>query len=137
MNSFYAFLVSVLLGLILSAGLSANAVINSKNLTDIDAQNFIQLVNNTSKHVTIMGTICSSQSSEHSKVIFLNFGKNFNTSLSAVIYDFNINSFIDAGIENPEIYFNNKKVKLDGIIRINNGKPEIVINSPKQIKIIK
>jgi hypothetical protein len=125
----------IVLGLILSLNLPALAFINFKN-PSINAENLIQVVNYTSKHVKIMGTICSSEITDNSKVIFLNFGKNFNTSLSAVIYDFDVHSFVDAGIEQPEAYFKNKKVMLEGIIRIANGKPEIVINSPKQIKII-
>ncbi|MEI8390496.1 MAG: hypothetical protein WCG23_11515 [bacterium] len=129
------FKIFILLGLILSLNMPAGAFISLKNL-NVDAENLIQLVNYTSKHVKITGTVCSSKISDNSKVIFLNFGKNFNTSLSAVIYDFDIHSFIDAGIDNPLAYFENKKVTLEGIVRVANGKPEIVINSPKQIKII-
>jgi len=110
--------------------------IKSNNNNAISAENIIQLTNNTSKHVKIMGVICSSVLSDNSKVVFLNFGNNFNTSLSAVIYDFNFQSFSDAGIDQPEKYFRNKKVSLEGVVRIANGKPEIVISSPKQIKII-
>lgn len=125
----------IILGLVLLLNLPALAFINFNN-PNINAENLIQLVNYTSKHVKITGTICSSKISDNSKVIFLNFGKNYNTSLSAVIYDFDVHSFIAAGINEPEAYFKNKKVMLEGIIRIANGKPEIVINSPKQIKII-
>ena len=125
----------IILGLILTLNLPALAFIEFKN-PSVDAENLVQLVNFTSKHVKISGTICSSEISDNSKVIFLNFGKNFNTSLSAVIYDFDLHSFIDAGIDNPQSYFKNKKVILEGVVRIANGKPEIVINSPKQIKII-
>ena len=125
----------IILGLILTLNLPALAFIEFKNAS-VDAENLVQLVNSTSKHVKITGTIYSSEISDNSKVIFLNFGKNFNTSLSAVIYDFDVHSFIDAGIDNPQAYFKNKKVVMEGVIRIANGKPEIVINSPKQIKII-
>ena len=125
----------IILGLVLTLNLPALAFIEFKN-PSVDAENLVQLVNSTSKHVKITGTICSSKISDNSKVIFLNFGKNFNTSLSAVIYDFDVHSFIAAGIDNPQAYFKNKKVVMDGIIRIANGKPEIVINSPKQIKIV-
>lgn len=125
----------IIFGLVLLLQLPAFAFINIKKQS-IDAENFIQLANYTSKHVTITGTVKNSQISDHSKVIYLNFGKNFNTSLSAVIYDFDMHSFIDAGIDKPQTYFKNKKVMLDGVIRIANGKPEIVLNSPRQIKII-
>lgn len=125
----------IILGLVLALNLPVFAFVNQKN-SNIDAENFIQIFNYTSKQVKITGTVCSSQITDHSKVIFLNFGKNFKTSLSAVIYDFDVHSFIDAGINKPEAYFKNKKVMLEGIIRISDGKPEIVINSPKQIKIL-
>jgi len=125
----------IILGLILTLNLPALAFIEFKNAS-VDAENLVQLVNSTSKHVKITGTIYSSEISDNSKVIFLNFGKNFNTSLSAVIYDFDVHSFVNAGMANPQAYFKNKKVMMEGVIRIANGKPEIVINSPKQIKII-
>ena len=129
------FKIFIILGLILTLNLPALAFSDFKN-SGIDAENLVQLVNSTSKHIKITGTVCSSEISDNSKVIFLNFGKNYNTSLSAVIYDFDVHAFLDAGINKPQVYFNNKKVMLDGVIRIANGKPEIVINSPKQIKII-
>jgi len=111
------------------------AIITNENYS-FNAENLVQITNYMSKHVKITGTICSSNISDNSKVLFLNFGNNFNTSLSAVIYDFDFHAFIDAGINKPDTYFKNKKVELNGIVRLNNGKPEIVLNSPKQIKIL-
>ncbi|GEM_PF-1594962 len=125
----------IVLGMVLLLNLPSAAFFNRETF-NINAENFVQLVNYISKHVNITGTICSSEITDNSKVIFLNFGNNFNTSLSAVIYDFDFPAFIDAGIKEPETYFKNKKVVLNGIIRINNGKPEIVLNSPKQIKVL-
>lgn len=102
----------------------------------INADNFIQLVSSTSQYVRIEGKVCNSQVTDHSKVIFLNFGSNFNTSLSALIYNTDIPAFIDAGITEPSKFFNNKKVVIEGIVRINEGKPEVIINSPKQIRVV-
>jgi DNA/RNA endonuclease YhcR with UshA esterase domain len=114
----------------------AFAFINLK-AKNIDAENLIKLSNSTSKTVKVTGTVTSCKMSDSSKVIFLNFGKNFNTSLSAIIYDVDIHSFVDAGINQPQTFFKDKKVVLEGKVRMHNGKPEVVINSPKQIKIIK
>ena len=125
----------IALGLVLLLNLPSAAFISRENM-HINAENLVQIVNYISKSVTITGTIQSSRLTNNSKVIFLNFGNNFNTSLSAVIYDFDVPAFIDAGINDPENYFKNKKVVLNGIIRIDDGKPEIIVNSPKQIKII-
>lgn len=102
----------------------------------ISADNFIQLVSSASQYVRIEGKVCNSQVTDHSKVIFLNFGRNFNTSLSAVIYNTDIPAFIDAGITEPSKYFNNKKVVIEGFVRINEGKPEVIIYSPGQIRIV-
>jgi len=53
-----------------------------------------------------------------------------------MIYDENLSSFIAAGINDPCEYFKNKTVTIEGIVRISNGKPEMIINSPDQIKIV-
>lgn len=137
MNSkkFRYFNICLIAGLILFLQTPASGFISLKH-KKINADNFIQLINRASKHVTITGTVCSSEVTDRNKIIFLNFGKNFNTSLSAIIYDYDLHSFIDAGINSPESYFKNKKVKIDGIVRIIDGKPEIIVKSPKQIKII-
>lgn len=102
----------------------------------INADNFIKLVSSASQYVRIEGKICNSEITDRSKVIFLNFGRNFNTSLSALIYNTDMPAFIDAGIAEPSEYFKNKNVVIEGIVRINEGKPEIVINSPGQIRIV-
>ncbi len=106
------------------------------SITSISANNFIRIISHASQYVRVEGEIRDSQVTGNSKVIFLNFGKNFNTSLSAIIYNPDISAFIDAGIDEPDSYFKNKKVVVEGIVRICNGKPEIIINSPNQIKII-
>ena len=111
-------------------------IFGAVNTTIISANNFVRLISNTSQYVRIQGKIYNSEITDKSKVIFLNFGKNFNTSLSAVIYNIDIPSFIDAGINEPAKYFNNKKVVIEGIVRICDGKPEILISSPSQIKVV-
>jgi hypothetical protein len=108
----------------------------SVNNQDLQAENLIQLISHTSQYVRVTGIISSIDLSEKSKVIFINFGKNYNTSFSAMIYDENFSSFVSAGIDDPCQYFKNKKVSIEGVVRISNGKPEIIINSPDQIKII-
>ena len=104
--------------------------------TTINADNFVQLISHTSQYTRIKGKIHNSEVIDKSNVTFLNFGKNFNTSLSVLIYNTDIPAFIDVGIDEPDKYFKNKKVIIEGIVRISNGKPEVIINSPNQIKII-
>ena len=104
--------------------------------SSIKADNPVQLICHASEYARIVGTVSNTNIYDKSKVIYLNFGKNFNTSLSAVIYNETIPSFINAGIDEPTEYYKNKKVSIEGIIRISNGKPELIINSPDQIKVL-
>ncbi len=108
----------------------------SSNNLDLEAGNPAQLLYHTSQYARVKGTVVNTDITDRSKVIFLNFGKSYNTCLSAVIYDENIPSFISAGINEPSEFYKNKTVSMEGIIRISNGKPEIIIDSPSQIKVI-
>lgn len=125
---------SIILTILMALCLQSSAI--SISNTVIKADNFVQLISSTSQYARIEGKIRECEITDNSKVIFLNFGKNFNTSLSALIYNIDMPAFIDAGIGEPDKYFKDKNVVVEGIIRISNGKPEVVINSPEQIKII-
>ena len=103
---------------------------------DLDANNLVQLVSSTSQYARVTGIVNNIDVSDKFNVILLNFGKSYNTSLSAVIHNDAIPAFVTAGISEPAEYFKDKAVVLEGIIRILNGKPEIVIDSPSQIKIV-
>ncbi|MFH0702194.1 MAG: hypothetical protein V2B14_01475 [bacterium] len=115
--------------------LISNPVFAAGNL-NLKAENPVQLISHASQYAIIKGTISNIDIVDKSRSIFLNFGENFNTSFSAIIYGDAVSSFIMAGINEPAEYFKDKTVVLKGIIRISDGKPEIVINSPNQIKII-
>ncbi len=128
---------SIITTVFLSLFLTPASLSGSTSIASINANNFIRIISNTSQYVRIEGKIQNSEITDKSRIIFLNFGKNFNTSLSAVIYNIDIPAFIDAGIDQPDKYFENKKVVVEGIVRICNGKPEIVINSPDQIKVVR
>ncbi len=109
---------------------------NANNLNVLDAKNPIGIMSKVSKYAVIKGIVSDVDVSERSKVIFLNFGNNYNTSFSAVIYENKLPAFAMAGVNDPAGYYKNKTVKLEGFVRMINGKPEIVIESPSQIKII-
>lgn len=128
---------SILATVVFSLLLASTPLLGVPSIHNINANNFIQIISNASQYVRIEGKVQNSSITDNSKVIFLNFGKNFNTSLSAIIYNTDFPAFIDAGIEQPDKYFNDKNVVIEGIVRICNGKPEIIINSPDQIKVIK
>jgi micrococcal nuclease len=67
------------------------------------------------------------------KVCFLNFHKDWKRYFTAVIFASDFDKFP----KNPEDYYLNRKVRVTGLIKEYNGKPEIVVKSPGQIQIIK
>ncbi len=67
------------------------------------------------------------------KVCFLNFHKDWKRYFTAVIFASDFDKFP----KNPEDYYLNRKVRVTGLIKEYNGKPEIVVKNPAQIQIVK
>lgn len=114
--------------------LMTGAAFSSVN-KDITADNTVQLLSEASQYARITGKVISTDIDSKSKVIFLNFGSSYNTSLSALIYQDAFHNFENAGIFDPATFFNSKEVVIEGVIRVSNGKPEIIIDNPSQIKL--
>jgi len=81
--------------------------------------------------VTVQGKIVRSFNS--GKACFLNFHRNFTRYMSLTIFE---NAFRKFPFQ-PEKYYLNKTVRVRGKIRRYEGRPEIVVESPGQIEIIK
>lgn len=113
------------------SGFSAIASVN----LEIPAENTVKILSEASQYARISGKIVSTDKDNKSKVIFLNFGSNYETSLTALIYQDAFHSFETQGIFEPAEYFKSKDVIIEGIIRVSNGKPEIIIENPAQIKL--
>ncbi|MCK7470085.1 MAG: hypothetical protein MZU95_04205 [Desulfomicrobium escambiense] len=103
---------------------------------DLEAGNIAQLMTNISQYARIQGKISNVEVSDKFNVTCLNFGDNYNTSLSAFIYKDSLIAFAMAGIDEPAEFFKDKNVIIEGIIRVNNGKPEVILDSPSQIKVL-
>jgi micrococcal nuclease len=80
--------------------------------------------------MTVEGKITRTHNS--SKACFLNFHNNFTRYFSLVIFASAFKRFPDR----PEEFYLDKFVRVKGKIKPYEGKPEIIVNSPKQIKII-
>ncbi len=80
---------------------------------------------------TISGKVLKVSESE--KVIYLNFGRDFRTDFTAVIFRKDLPSFLAVGI-NP-VRFKGKTISIFGKIKEYNG-PEIIVRHPSQIEII-
>jgi hypothetical protein len=82
------------------------------------------------KHMSVEGRVVRTHNS--GKACFLNFHNNWVRYCSLVIFD---NVFHRFPVK-PETFYLNKFVRVKGKIKKFRGRPEIVLNSPKQIEII-
>lgn len=83
---------------------------------------------------TIAGTIVKTNRSD--KVTLLDFAPSGSVDGKAVIFATEDAAF--KGLPGPpETYYLNKKVKVTGLVKQYNGRPEIVLKSPAQIEIVK
>jgi DNA/RNA endonuclease YhcR with UshA esterase domain len=80
--------------------------------------------------VTVTGKIVATHNS--GKACFLNFHQNYTKYFSAVIFASDFSKFPP----NPENYYLNKDVKVTGLVREYQGKPEIILKEPSQIAIV-
>lgn len=83
------------------------------------------------QYVTVRGTVIATNNT--GKVCFLNFHRNWKRYFTGVIFASSFKKFSSQ----PENEYLNKEVEITGYIKEYLGKPEIIINDPSQIKIIK
>ena len=79
---------------------------------------------------TVEGKIVDTHNS--GKACFLNFHSNWKVDFTAVIFSSDFYKFPS----NPEDYYYGKKVRVKGLIKEYQGKPEIILKSPSQIEVI-
>ena len=81
------------------------------------------------EHCTVEGTIVATRNT--GKVCFLNFHANYRKYFTAVIF---ASRFSHPA--NPEDFYKGRKVRMTGLIKEYQGKPEIVLESPNQIETV-
>ena len=81
---------------------------------------------------TVKGKVLSTYNS--GKAIFLNFGRDYKTDFTVVIFKNCFEYFHSLDIR-PELFYRGKTVKVSGRIREYNG-PEIIVNFPLEIEIV-
>lgn len=90
-----------------------------------EAENYI------GKEVIVRGQIVDTYNS--GQALFLNFDREYWRTFRVVIFSEDLNKF---GF-NPEEYFDNKCIKVMGKVKEYEGKPEIIVDSPEEIMVIK
>jgi micrococcal nuclease len=81
---------------------------------------------------TVRGRVLSTHRSK--KCIFFNFGPDFQTDFTVVIFKNAWKYFEDKGID-PIVFYKDKLIEVSGRIREYNG-PEIIVNSPEEIVVL-
>ncbi len=82
------------------------------------------------QEVTVRGVIVHTYDS--GKVTFLNFDKDYHNTLTLVLFP----SIYAEFPAKPAQYFSNKEIEVIGRVKMYEGKPEIVIESSQQIKVL-
>jgi len=81
---------------------------------------------------TVRGRVLSTYKS--AKCVFLNFGRDYKTDFTVVIFNNALSAFYNKGID-PQSFYSGKVVEVSGRIKEYNG-PEIIVNSPYEIEIV-
>ena len=118
---------SVFYALILSILLSASLVFSANNISPEEA------INHIGEQATVCGTVASSKFSTKSRrqPTFLNLNRPYPSHIFTVlIWGSDRGKFSNP----PEIYYNNKKICVTGMIEQFKGTPEIIVRNPSQIK---
>lgn len=95
-----------------------------------EAISWQQAARHVGKYCTVEGRIVETHRVE--KAIFLNFHPDWRSTFTAVIFASRFDAFPTA----PEEHYRGKNVRVTGLIRDYEGKPEIVLASPDQIEVI-
>ena len=72
---------------------------------------------------------------QSAKCVFLNFGQDYKTDFTVVIFNNSLSTFREKGI-NPAVFYHGKTIEVTGRIKSYNG-PEIIVNSPYEIELIR
>jgi len=83
------------------------------------------------EYTTVEGTIVVTHNS--GKACFLNFHPDYKRYFTAVIFASDFSRFP----ANPENYYYGKRIRVTGYIKEYKGKPEIILNDPSQIEVLK
>ena len=104
----------------------------------LDALDTETLLDHAGEVRTVEGIVVRTYYAEKSKgkPTFLDFHDPYEGYFKALIWDDNRDKFIEAFPPNPETYFEDKKVRIKGLIETYKGEPEIILNDPSQIWIV-
>lgn len=86
--------------------------------------------------VVVTGTVVGTFMPKSGKAVFLNFGHDYKTSFTGVIFSSNIDKFKSKFGADPVDFFLNKNVSIEGRVSVKDDRPSIILNDPSQIKVL-
>ena len=98
----------------------------------LDGRNPNKIMKFIGQYVAVRGKIVNSRSVAKAK--FLNFGMDWRKAFTAVIFQSSFSAFKKNG--EPTEYYMGKNVEVRGHILLYKKKPEIILRSPEQIRVI-
>ncbi|MCA9076751.1 MAG: hypothetical protein KDA93_17125 [Planctomycetaceae bacterium] len=127
------FIITMLAVTLLAANVQAD---DAEDLKRIDAENAAA---HAGEHVVVTMTVNASRLLRDRDIGFLNSHKDYmhEDNFTVVFYEKVLKEFADQDIDDPCKHYRGKKIEVTGGIELRRGKPQIVLKSPKDIKIVK
>ena len=106
-----------------------------EELKQIDAVNAAA---HAGEHVIVKMTVNASRLLRDRDIGFLNSEKDYmdEDNFTVVLYEKVLNKFAEQEIDDPCKHFRGKMIEVTGGIELRRGKPQIVLKSPEDIKLI-
>ena len=102
---------------------------------ELAAGNLSEIKKQEGEFVSITGVVSSTRISQGGTARFLNFGVDYKNAFTAVIFKEDLEKF-ESSVGEPTKYYQNKNVRIEGRVKIYEGKPEIILNFPSQITVL-
>lgn len=106
----------------------------AKAEAEIKAEDIEKIKTYDGKLITVAGTIKRVSKAKSGKVTFINFGDDWKSSFTSIVFAGDEEKFKEMGGLESLL---NKNVKLTGVVTIYKDKPEIILKSPTQITVQK
>lgn len=127
---------SILLrGLVCAIVAGLLAVATAVKAEDLTAENVDGLLKRDGEFATVVGRIVGTHVAASGKVRFFNFSSDYKKGFTLVIFTGDLPAFTSA-VGEPTKFYLMKKVRVKGRIKIYDGKPEIILQSPDQIEVL-
>jgi hypothetical protein len=113
---------------------SAPQVDRSRATDTLDALGVEALKKKEGERVSVKGKVYSTHLAQSGKAFTLNLGPNWKTCFKAVVFKHDFEKW-NGGTDGMKTAYGGKVVVIEGKIKLYQGSPEIVLNTPSQIEL--